>query len=176
MTVSAVVTQTMRDKPLNVALAESLMIVLACYFTTRRVVELPPDVLDRLEREGQLPPDKHPLYLPRFSIRLIIFVSFVGLAAYMFQRGKLFEQPALTTIGLAFAYFIGVVVRGLGKFFGRWKLPEGLLDWFADLRAIVVIGAVGTLTVCYWLDRTDVLPPEAESITLSLLLFYFGSR
>jgi hypothetical protein len=88
----------------------------------------------------------------------------------------LFKQPAISTLGLAFAYFIGVLVRGIGRLFGRWSLPDGLLDWFADLRAIVVIGAVGTLTVAYWLDRTDELPSWAESTTLSLLMFYFGSR
>jgi hypothetical protein len=176
MIVSTAIVQTVRSAHLNVALAEALMIVLASYFTTRRVIDLPPDVLEKLEQEGQVPSERHPLYLPRFSIRVIIVVSFLGLAAYLYQRGELFTENALATLGLVFAYFVGVLVRGLGKLFGRWKLPEGVLDWFADLRAIVVLGATATLTVCYWAEQTEVLPPWAESTTLSLLLFYFGAR
>jgi hypothetical protein len=37
--------QTVRGETLDVALAEALMIVLASYFATRRVIDLPPDVL-----------------------------------------------------------------------------------------------------------------------------------
>jgi len=176
MIVSTAIVQTVRGDKLDVALAESLMIVLASYFATRRVIDLPPDVLEKLEQEGQLPSERHPLYLPPFSIRIIILLSFAGAAGYLYQQGRLFTPEALATLGLVFAYFVGVLLRALGKLFGRWKLPEGVLDWFADLRALVVLGAVATLTVCYWVERREALPDWAESTTLSLLLFYFGAR
>ena len=176
MIVSTAIVQTARSKPLPVAQAESLMIVLASYFATRRIVDLPPDAIQRLEHEGVLPSEQHPLYLPRFSIRILIVLSFLGLAAYLYQRGELFSERVLSTFGLVFAYLVGLLVRLLGKLFGHWRLPEGVLDWFADLRAVVVLGAVGTLTVCFWMDRRDALPEWAESATLSLLLFYFGAR
>jgi hypothetical protein len=59
---------------------------------------------------------------------------------------------------------------------GRWNLPEGLFDWFADLRALAAIAATGTLAVCYWLDRVDMLPRWVEHAILSYLLFYIGAR
>ena len=176
MIVSTAIVQTVRGQKLDVALAESLMIVLASYFATRRVIDLPPDVMQKLEQDGQLPSELHPLYLPRFSIRIIIFISFAGAAGYLYQQGRLLTPEALSTLGLVFAYFIGLLFRPLGRLFGRWRVPEGLLDWFADLRALIVLGAVATLTVCYWIERRDVLPDWAESTTLSLLLFYFGAR
>jgi len=176
MIVSTVIAETVRGRSLDVALAEALMIVLASYFATRRVIDLPPDVLQKLEQDGQLPSERHPLYLPRFSIRIIILISFAGAAGYLYQQGRLFAQEAVATLGLVFAYFVGVLFRALGKLFGQWRLPEGVRDWFADLRALVVLGAVGTLTVCYWLGRQASLPDWAESTTLSLLLFYFGAR
>ena len=176
MIVSTSITETVRGRTLDVALAEALMIVLASYFATRRVIDLPPDTLEKLEQDGQLPSERHPLYLPRFSIRIIILLSFAGAAGYLYQRGRLFSPEAISTIGLVFAYFVGVLFRAVGKLFGRWKLPGGLIDWLADLRALVVLGAVGTLTVCYWLDRRAALPDWTESTTLSLLLFYFGAR
>jgi hypothetical protein len=174
--VSTVIVETVRGRTLHVALAESLMIVLASYFATRRVVDLPPDVLEKLEQDGQLPSERHPLYLPRFSIRVIILLSFIGLAGYLHQRGELFTEKALATLGLVLAYFLGVLFRFVGKLFSRWSVPTGLVDWFGDLRAIVVLGATAALTASYWIERKDVLPDWAESTTLSLLLFYFGAR
>ncbi len=97
MIVSTAIVETVRGRTLHVALAESLMIVLASYFATRRVVDLPPDVLEKLEQDGQLPSERHPLYLPRFSIRVIILISFAGLAGYLYQRGELFTEKALAT-------------------------------------------------------------------------------
>ncbi len=176
MIVSTAITETVRGRTLHVALAESLMIVLAAYFATRRVVDLPPEMIEKLEQEGQLPSDRHPLYLPRFSIRAIILLSFAGLAAYLYQRGELFSEKALATLGLVFAYFVGVLFRFVARLFRRWSVPTGLVDWFADLRAIVVLGATAALTACYWLERKDLLPDWAESTALSLLLFYFGAR
>lgn len=176
MIISTVVVQTVRGELLPVPMAEALMIVLANYFTTRRVLSLPPDVLARLEQEELVPSEKHPLYLPRFSIRFIILLSFAGVAGYLYQRGELFTERSFSTVGLVFAYFVGMLFGGFGKLFRKWGLPQGLLDWLADMRALAVLGATGTLTVCYWVDRTDVLPPWAESTILSLLLFYFGAR
>jgi hypothetical protein len=174
--ISAVVVETVRGHKLDVALAEALMIVLASYFATRRVVDLPADLAAKLESEGHLPSERHPLYLPRFSVRIIIILTFVGLGAYLYQRQELFTERSLSTLGLVGAYFLGVLFRAATRLFGQRQLPEGLLDWFADLRAIVVLVAVVTLTGSYWIDRRDGLPEWAESTTLSLLLFYFGSR
>src|SRR5262245_60505436 len=100
MTVSTVVVQTVRGQKLDVALAEALMIVLASYFATRRVVDLPPEMLAQLEHEGKLPSDRHPLYLPKFSVRIIIILSFVGLAGYLYQHGELWTTYAMSTLGL----------------------------------------------------------------------------
>ncbi len=176
MVVSAVITETVRGHPLDVPLAESLMIVLALYFSARRVVNVSPDIREQLEQQGQIAPEQHPLYLPRFSIRVIILLSFAGAAAYLYQHGQLFTSEAFSSIGLVAAYFVGIILRPVGGLLLRWRFPQGLIDWFADLRALIVLGATGTLTACYWLDRHNVLPDWARSGTLDLLLFYFGAR
>ena len=176
MVVSAVITETVRGRDLALPLAESLMIVLALYFTARRVVNVPQPILEQMEKDGQIQPERHPLYLPRFSVRVIILLSFVGAAAFLYQQDKLFTSQAMSSIGLVAAYFVGVILRPFGGLLLRWRFPEGLIDWFADLRALVVLGATGTLTVCYWLDRPNFLPAWAQNASLDLLLFYFGAR
>lgn len=176
MIVSVVVRQTIRGIELSHALVETLMIILAHYFTARRLVTLPPDVLAGLEQGGQLRRERYPLYLPRYSIRSIIVLSFVGLGVYLYRDNRLFTPQAFGTVGLVLAFFVGLLLRGIGALFGRWKLPTGLLDWFADTRALLVLFATAALTVCYWVDRVDWLPRWGEHATLAFLLYYIGAR
>jgi hypothetical protein len=176
MIVSMAITNIVRDQPMELIVAEALMIVLGHYFSTRRLVNIPPEVLEQLTEQGLIPRERYPLYLPRFSVRGIIVLSFLGAAAYLYQERRLFTPQALGSVGLVLAYFLGVMVRGVSNVLWRWRPITGLMEWFADLRAIVVLGATATLTVYHWLDRADDLPHWAQSAILSLLLFYFGAR
>src|SRR5438105_1135441 len=65
--------------------AETLMVALAHYFTSRRFVQLSPEVLRRFEAEGVITKEPLPLYLPRGTIRLMILAAFTGVFAFQFQ-------------------------------------------------------------------------------------------
>jgi hypothetical protein len=176
MIVSVVVSKIVRGQDLSVPLREALMMVLAVYFATRSVVSVAPETLAKLEREGHVPVERHPLYLPKFSVRIIIVLSFLGAAAFLYQQGRLFMNPALISLGLVGAYLVGAFFRPIGKLLERWEFPASLLERFADLRALFVILAVGALTVGQIWDLSDKLPPWAEPAALTLLLYYFGAR
>ena len=59
--VAVVITQLSLDREVNPLWTETLLIALAHYFTSRRFVTLPPDVLKRLEQEGVIENEQQPL-------------------------------------------------------------------------------------------------------------------
>src|ERR1700722_13575475 len=72
LVVAVVIVQVGRGQEVGPLWTETLMIVLAHYFTSRRFVNLSPDVMRRLEAEGHLETESNPLHLPRHSIRVIL--------------------------------------------------------------------------------------------------------
>src|SRR5688572_26309267 len=76
--VAVVVVQVIRGTEVERLWIETLMIALAHYFTSRRFISLPPDVIRRLETEGHVEHEAHPLCLPRHSIRAILALTFIG--------------------------------------------------------------------------------------------------
>lgn len=184
MVVAVVVVQTVQGKELSKEFlwVETLMIVLAQYFTSRRFINLPPEALARLEEEGVLEKEPHPLYLPRNTIRAVILLSFVGLGVYLYREGRLInakgeivDRQAVTILILVFAYLSGVLVRGLGSwlFRGRGGRP---VRWWADLKAVIALAGMAFAAVMTLVDRQDLLPDAARHLALSAALFYFGSR
>src|SRR5579859_1466219 len=77
--VSFVVAQTARGAGVAVVWHESLMIMLAHYFTTRRMVPLSKDLRARLEESGDIDREANPLLLPKHSVRVLIIAAFAGL-------------------------------------------------------------------------------------------------
>src|SRR6187549_3903244 len=76
--VAVVTVSVARGQDLDLIWTETLLIAMAHYFTSRRFVALPPEVLKRIQKEGILDHEKQPLYLPRHSIRFLILAAFVG--------------------------------------------------------------------------------------------------
>jgi hypothetical protein len=109
--VAVVIVQLARQQEVELLWTETLMIALAHYFTSRRFIRLPPDVVKQLTDAGELEQEWHPLYLPRNSIRTILILSFAGLGAYLFLQGKLLQSQALPILGVVFAYAFGIVAR-----------------------------------------------------------------
>jgi hypothetical protein len=94
--VAVVLVQVARGQEVEPLWTETLMIALAHYFTSRRFIRLAPDVIRRLETEGQVEVESHPLYLPRHSIRAVLMLTFVGFAVYLYQQNQLFQPAALS--------------------------------------------------------------------------------
>ena len=164
-----------RGHDLDLVWTETLLIALAHYFTSRRFVALPPDVLARIQREGVLEQEGNPLFLPRHSIRLLIVGAFIALGVYLYRQNRLWEPRAVSLLGIVFAYALGAIVRNIGSWFGRGTRQPTKAGW-GDFKAIVVLLAMAVAGVPELLSMPDLLPPMTHKISLGLMLFYFGSR
>ena len=162
--VAVVIVQIVREQQVELLWTETLMIALAHYFTSRRLIRLPPDVIRRLTEEGQIEPESRPLFLPQHSIRATLVLAFVGLAIYLYKHDQLFHSPALTILGVVFAYFLGIVAR-LRSVHG-WE----------DFKALLVLAVLTYTAGAYLLGRSDLVPNLLRDGTLGLVLFYSGSR
>jgi hypothetical protein len=164
MIVAVVIEELARGREIELLWTETLMIALAHYFTTRRFIRLSPELIQRLTEEGQIEAEPRPLYLPRYSIRLILIAAFIGLALYLYRHGRLFDSEALPILGVVFAYLFGVLAR-----------VRSVRGW-EDLKAAVVLVVLISTAVPYFIGRADLVPHKMRDITLGLVLFYFGSR
>lgn len=162
--VGVVVVQVARGGEVELLWTETLMIALAHYFTSRRLVNLSPELLSRLTAEGQVEQESNPLYLPKHSIRTLIILAFVGVTVYLVQENHLLDSKALPLLGVVFAYMLGIVARA--------KNFQGL----EDLKAAIVLGVLAYAAGAYLWDRPDLVPHPLRNTALALVLFYFGSR
>lgn len=154
---------------------ETLLIALAHYFTSRRFVSLSPAVLQRLEQEGVIEKERHPLYLPKNSIRTIIIGSFVGLGIYLYREPKLVTPEAIALLSMVSAYLLGAIVRGVANWFSK-RRAQPITGVWGDIKALIVLGAIIVAAVPAVFDVGIQLPPLVDRIALGLTLFYFGSR
>jgi hypothetical protein len=175
MILAVVVVRVIRGRDADVLWTETLLIVLAHYFTHRRFVNLPTPVLRRLEDEGYVEKEPHPLYLPRNSIRVIVVLTFIGLAVYLYRADQMDRPEALSILGVVAAYLVGVLVRGLVHWFTGGR-PHPAVWWWDDVKALVVLGVLVLATVVFMFDLEDQVPKPARTAVLGVVLFYFGSR
>jgi hypothetical protein len=162
--VAVVIAELARGREVEVLWTETLMIALAHYFASRRFIKLPPAVIRRLTEEGHLETEARPLYLPRYSIRAVLILAFLGVAIYLYRQDRLFQSQSLSILGVVFAYLLGIVARI--RTFRAWE----------NLKAVVVLMVLAATAGAYLLDRGDLVPHLMRNITLGLVLFYFGSR
>ncbi len=162
--VSVVIVELARGHEVELLWTETLMIALAHYFTSRRFIRLSPELIHRLTEEGQIEAESRPLFLPRYSIRVILIAAFVGLAVYLFRHDRLLHSQAVSILGVVFAYLFGILAR-----------VRSVRGW-EDLKALAVLVVLVCTAVPYLIDRADLVPRQMRDITLGLVLFYFGSR
>jgi len=178
LVVGFIVWQTAENTAIGLLWSETLMIMLAHYFTSRRFVELPKDLREQLEAEARIPRDANPLYLPRHTIRGLIIAAFVGLGWYLYREGRLWTKESLTILGPVAGYFLGILFKALIGWFRQNEGPKSA-NWWDDTKAIVTLSFVAGTIAIEALQLSDQLPIEKEhleSTMLALVLFYFGSR
>ena len=173
--VAVVVTKMVFHRTLDFIWIETLLIALAHYFTSRRFVTLSPEVLRRLEDDGAIDRERHPLYLPKNTIRFLIIAAFVGLGVHLYREGRLFEEQTIALLSMVFAYLLGAIVGGISNWFSRRRSQPASGTW-GDLKALVVLAAILLIAIVELLDQGPMLHPLVERIALGLTLFYFGSR
>lgn len=154
---------------------EALLIALSHYFTTRRFVELPPDILRQLESDGVIERERQPLYLPRNSIRLIIIGAFGWLAYYLYTQGALYENHAFSLIVLMSSYLVGTLVRGISRWRNRGQIRKSS-GTFGDIKALLTLIAMLAVAVPEFMNTPQILPIQFYRVALVMMLFYFGSR
>ena len=177
LVVLVIIVDVMREQSVALVWTETLMIVLAHYFTSRRFIQLPPDVIQRLEEEGHIERESNPLYLPRHSIRGIIVLAFVGLAIYLFRNDLLLKDPnAIPILVTVFSYLLGAVGRLLWSRWRQSRPSARRATWWDDLKAIVVLIVLGTTAIAHLTNCEHLLPHAMKLAALGLVLFYFGSR
>lgn len=175
LVVAVVITEVVRGREVSALWTETLMIALAHYFSSRRFIRLAPDVVHRMEAEGTMEVEAHPLYLPRHSIRAMIILAFVGLAIYLYRQGKLFDPTAVSILGVVCAYLLGVVAHGVLAWWTKGR-PTRVIQSWEDIKAVVVLLVLLYTAGAYLINRPDLVPRQMRNVTLGLVLFYFGSR
>jgi hypothetical protein len=180
MTVAFITIQTARGERVSLLWFESLMIVLAHYFASRRLVQLSPELRARLTKEGVLEAEPNPLYLPRYSLRLLIVGAFAALAAYLWRNGRLLDPVALPVFIAVGSYFLGIAFHSVSA---RWRRYRGTVkahgaSRFDDIRAAVTLAIMGLVIVLHLFGWQAYVPhaDKLEALPLALMLFYFGSR
>lgn len=151
------------------------MIALAHYFTSRRFIDLPPEVIRHLETEGHVEVESNPLYLPRHSIRAIILLAFGGLAIYAYRTNQLFDLRVLSVLGVVSAYLLGIVFRGIVRWWTKGERTETIRGW-EDVKAAAVLIVMSYTAGAYLVGRPELVPHQLRNAALGLVLFYFGSR
>ncbi len=176
--VSFIVAQTVRGVGVAVVWHESLMIMLAHYFTTRRFVPLSKELRARLEESGEIDRDANPLHLPNYSVRLLIIAAFAGLGVYLYRQGRLFETQSLPLLVSVGAYLLGTLAKAVLAWFARNRGTVAPV-WWIDLKAAatlaIVVVTVG-LQLCSLTSVGGLETARLEDFSLGLVLFYFGSR
>jgi hypothetical protein len=176
MTVVGVVIQAIvRERSLDIIWTETLLIALAWYFTSRRFVALPPDVIERLQREGVIERESSPLFLPRHSIRVFLAGAFAGLGVWLYQQGRLFTAREFSLLLLVAAFVLGAVLQSISGWFRKRKRSRPSSRW-GDLKAFAVLSVVGLAAAAELLPDRGPIPVEFDRIALAMMLFYFGSR
>lgn len=175
LVVAVVIVEVCRQREVEALWIETLMIALAHYFTSRRFINLSPEVIRRLEAEGHVEIESNPLFLPRHSIRAIILLAFVGLAVYLYRENQLFQFHALSILGVVAAYLLGILVQTLTAWWFKGRPSKAIRGW-QDLKAVVVLVVLFYTAGAYLADRPDLVPHQLRNATLGLVLFYFGSR
>jgi hypothetical protein len=154
---------------------ETLVIALAYYFTYRRFVSLPREVLLRLEQEGALPREPNPLGLPRHSIRVLIILTIGALGVYLYREHRILEPQVITIFGTALCYLLGVFLSAVTAWWSKGRKTLTTHVW-EDIKAVVVLLTVAATATLHFLGSPDLVPGWLQTTTVGLVLFYFGSR
>jgi len=152
-----------------------MLIVLAHYFASRRLVRVPPELNAQLPAQGLVQEEPRPLWLPRNSVRTLILGALIALVVILFLSGGLFDSGVFDNLFLIGAYLTGVVVQ----FMRQRRGPRALSRWgrtWVHLKALTVVLACALIITLAFEGPLATLPTWVEQGLLGWVLFYFGSR
>jgi hypothetical protein len=162
-------------------LGDLLFIIMGHYFAARH------------RASGDPEPGPPPLFLPRGSVRFLLVVGSIAVAALLFRRGQLTaldRNPGVVTLLLVGGFLLGVAMNAAMSWWrSRGHRTPRLVE---DVRALVSVAAAGLLIflvlnrLMLFVPTTQVdqlIPAEihlghlgAEHLLAAIVGFYFGSR
>jgi hypothetical protein len=165
-------------QPIPLYLYYLLFLILGSYFAARSHRHVAPGAHE-----------KHPLHLPRGTLRFLMIVGFIGVIGWGIYSDPKFldrlsppvaDQPWLPVI-IVGAFFAGILIaRVADRVFGG---PAGIPPWFQDLLAwvalLAMLGLVSEVIIRLVINPTLSQPlnlPPWEGILGALVAFYFGLR
>ena len=162
------------DEP-PLAVSEALFTALGYYFATRARVGLSKDELRERQEEFGEEAELRPLFLPRGSIRVIILISFVAVAACVVSRWGCAKVATCTTLLLVLAFFAGQAL----KYLVLWLRPrrkQHRIGLFEHVKAAIGILVAAAFVAMYVSGYYRAASPRLHKVFLGFIIFYFGSR
>ena len=157
--------------------AEALLMTLAFYFAGRAMTRLSSSERQRVEAMRAGARRWQPLFLPRGTVRFLMVMAFLGLAAYLVHQGGIQRLLKSTALVLVLAFFAGqllkLILRAIaGDATGGSAVFEHLK---ALLGVLVGCGFVALYVTGYHAQIQDSLT-LLHRLFLGFMIFYFGSR
>ncbi|NDH06880.1 hypothetical protein EBX93_13340 [bacterium] len=172
---AVVINEMMAGREVDILWNETLLIALAHYFSRRRFLNIPPEAVPRLQKEGILPPETRPLYLPTGVIRALILLAFGASGFFLYKQGRLFDPNVVPIFGAVGAYISGMIIAYFAKSFMKAGTNSLLSRWH-DMQAMLVLITVASTAAIFFIHGPSGLPGWLRHAALFLSLYYFGAR
>jgi len=170
-----VINEMLIGRDIDILWYETLVIALAHYFSRRRFLNIPPESVPQLQKDGILPPETRPLYLPTGCIRALIIISLAITGYFLYRQGRLLDPKVMPIFGVVGAYISGMTIG----YFAKWFMkpgPNSLLTRWQDMQAILVLITVASTAAIFFIHGPEGLPNWLRHASLFLSLYYFGAR
>lgn len=148
-------------------LQDAMLLVIGYYFAMRR----------GQSAEAEPVVERHPLWLPGGTIRVIILAGFLGISYILYREQRLFHgNEAMPLLVLSWGFFIG--------YYGKWivlRWQDGLsrnsfFQAWGHIKALITIAMTVAYCIALVVDKEASLPAHSQQVFLGILGFYFGNR
>jgi len=163
--------QVVKDLAVTPILLESSLLVVAFYFGVRSTAPASAPVIPTAV------PVKHPLRLPRGSVRGILLFGFFAVIAFLWLKGRPLEQEFVLILQVLASYLIGFAIASVIERRQRLgKRPSTVVAVFRNLNAVWAIGLTVYMCGVLLLGWRDFYPQLTGNALAWIVAYYFGSR
>ncbi len=126
------------------------------------------------------PERANPLWLPRGSVRWLMFLGYAGTAFYLIRHWRAagqdpLQQEAFFPIVALGSFFLGRLFQGVSSRLAS-KHTEPLYLIYNNAKALVALTCSLVIVLVYLLQLTFTWDIHVTRATLGFVVFYFGSR
>ena len=162
--------QVLKGEAIEDILVESALLVVGFYFGVRSGTGPP---IAPATAEGM----RHPLFLPRGSIRFVLLLGFFGVIAYMWYRSRGIPEAFTLILEVLASYVIGYIASAIiARRQKAGKKPSRALAVFRNANAIAAMLLVGYLCGALLFSWPRFFPEYTKNALAWIVAYYFGSR